>query len=501
MGIVIGIVSAIVFSFFTWYGIRKFRQFQKAKIALVEARQNERTIQMRDRILLKKTWIKRVDRDEIASNISKLVSIELNVSAHEENVVLGSSYDTYMRIGSDLTTHRVICKNLRSREGDICMDEDELISLRRLTRHNRIAYVYGWKISLHENIISHQVLIEFLERRSLRDLMKGLHRYHGVSNTKASFRQTRHKDSSFSWEQTLRFALDISEGLAWLHDNNVCHGNLHSSNVLVTAREKHLRRAKLTDAYFLQHGTLRGKMEAKRGWDGKFNPDAFFVHDLIKNFRSKRFIDPSLFHEDVEDTTFMMSPKCDMYSLGIVFGDLEKFCENIASSNWSLRSTLKSRTSMNSVSSLSDSLTENDDSMRRTIDLKGTTMTSDILLKYKSSWNRITSRCLRKRRKDRPSSDWTKRQLSTLWVDLVGNTMSSSELLNEDNVFDASLKEGKVEEGIEMSNLMVIDDGAPSLASYPSSPFMMKNEKSPKALPPSTPSGLRFWHARQKQHG
>ena len=218
-----------------------------------------------------------------------------------------------MWLNSDNTTHRVVCKNFQCDSfPSFELFSNDLAELRRLTRHDRIAYCYGW-ITSREVGVSHRVLIEFLERRSLQDLMSGKHRDHEVSKNHNARRQSsRHDDNSFSWMQTLRFALDILEGLCWLHENEVCHGNLKPSNVLVTAvGGEEYRRAKLTDAYFLKHGTRRGILGRKKS---SKNPDAQFVRHLqTVQISEKTWIDPCLLRMKILDSTFELTPKSDVY--------------------------------------------------------------------------------------------------------------------------------------------------------------------------------------------
>ena len=195
----------------------------------------------------------------------------------------GTSHDTHMWLQSDVTTHRVVCKSFQIDSfPSFEKFSNDLVELRRLTRHDRMAYVYGWIVS-NEVGVSHRALIEFLERRSLQDLMSGKHREHEVSKEMKARRQSTHGDKAFTWMQTLRFALDILEGLCWLHENEVCHGNLKPSNILVTATGGgEFRRAKLTDAYFLKHGTRRGILNktSEKSKRRRWNPDADFVRSV-----------------------------------------------------------------------------------------------------------------------------------------------------------------------------------------------------------------------------
>jgi hypothetical protein len=111
---------------------------------------------------------------------------------------------------SDNDNHLVICKNFKCDSFSFSTMK-EFKNLRRLTRHARIAYMYGW-ISSQDVGISHRVLTEFLEGRSLQDLMSGTHRHHNVSRSK-EFYEFKHNETRFTWGQTLQFAIDITEVL------------------------------------------------------------------------------------------------------------------------------------------------------------------------------------------------------------------------------------------------------------------------------------------------
>ena len=267
---------------------------------------------------------------------------------------IGTSHDTHMWLQSDVTTHRVVCKSFQIDSfPSFEKFSNDLVELRRLTRHDRIAYVYGWIVS-NELGVSHRALIEFLERRSLQDLMNGKHRDHEVSKDQAKRRQSTHSNNSFSWMQTLRFALDILEGLCWLHDNEVCHGNLKPSNVLVTATGgEEFRRAKLTDAYFLKHGTRRGilnKTSEKSSKNRRYNPDADFVRHLQNAKVSERkWIDPCLLRMRIFKSKFELDSSSDMYPLGLVLRELGMSCHFISGTKHLLSRTARSMTSSSSV--------------------------------------------------------------------------------------------------------------------------------------------------------
>lgn len=103
------------------------------------------------------------------------------------------------------------------------------------------------------------------------------------------------KKSKLTWEQKLEMAKDIAEGLSYLHDKNIIHGDIKPSNVLVSSKY----RCKLSD---------------------------FGISSIMKNGRKPKnaglgteiFLAPELFNGNISYPT----KECDVYSLGMTLYEL-----------------------------------------------------------------------------------------------------------------------------------------------------------------------------------
>lgn len=120
------------------------------------------------------------------------------------------------------------------------------------------------------------LVMEFMEKGSLHDVLHDQNR-------------------ELPWKPLrLRIALDISKGLAYLHNKNVLHGNLTSRNVLLTEGEN----AKLTD-FGLNSLKLASESLGSSSLD------------------NVRWLAPELFSEHAKYTN-----AADIYSLGLVFWEI-----------------------------------------------------------------------------------------------------------------------------------------------------------------------------------
>lgn len=114
----------------------------------------------------------------------------------------------------------------------VVIDRAAVIALQELSRHKRLALLYG----IYQNACEPKSVyfvsesIEGCGRMNGREQMTSLGCFLGPH---AGLQQSAR--IHMSWRQQLQCTLDILEGLDWLHGHGVCHGNLCPSNVLFCA--------------------------------------------------------------------------------------------------------------------------------------------------------------------------------------------------------------------------------------------------------------------------
>jgi hypothetical protein len=239
----------------------------------------------------------------------------------------------------------------------------------------------------------------------------------------------------------------------------------------VTAKQQDgkYRRAKLTDAYFLRHGSKTMTLS-------KENPDAHFVKHLRNTFSSEAWIDPNLlFYAEIDDLTFKLSPKSDVYSLGILLRDLGACCDQISSAKTNLLT--RTARSMTSNSLKSDSSIEKFSPLTPSSKMPSalTMHLSSNLKVSQKTWNQLIERCTRNRDIDRPSTNWVQRRLINLSKDTptlfmtssVGTPTGTTVNLDDEISKITEMEDEKVEED---EGDLILDTGAPSASSFPISP-------------------------------
>lgn len=110
--------------------------------------------------------------------------------------------------------------------------------------------------------------------------------------------QLLHSNTVLSWEMRLRMATDIALGLVFLHQENIVHGNVKSSNVMLN---QHMQ-AKLTDFGFSKFKSVSQALNPIEGNEGKVGNFQWMAPEtLVKNEYTK---------------------ESDMYSFGIMLWEL-----------------------------------------------------------------------------------------------------------------------------------------------------------------------------------
>ncbi|HUV84104.1 MAG TPA: protein kinase, partial [Methanosarcinales archaeon] len=136
-------------------------------------------------------------------------------------------------------------------------------------RHPNIVEFYKVCIEPEKNCI----VMEYMAGGSLYDLL--------------------HSEGELEWVLRLQFALEICQGLKYLHHNNIVHRDLKSLNVLLDERQQH---AKLTDFGLSKQDTGTATMTKAIGTPAWMPPEAL---------NDERY-----------------TPKSDIYSYGIILHEL-----------------------------------------------------------------------------------------------------------------------------------------------------------------------------------
>ena len=162
-------------------------------------------------------------------------------------------------------------------------DEVDLLSK---VRHPNIVQVYGMWHDRYKDRAAVSIVMELCDE-SLYELIR------------------KSKGMIVSKEKKLSILRDISRGVAYLHDQNIVHGDLRSSNVLLIhmpSEDKTIAKladfdmAKLLDSS--THSHLTNKFTAD-----EYLPPEVFVHKLHKDLRSK---------------WALLTPKVDVFCFGEV---------------------------------------------------------------------------------------------------------------------------------------------------------------------------------------
>ncbi len=151
-----------------------------------------------------------------------------------------------------------------------------------------------WEVS-RLSTVSHPNLVQFY----------GIYKHQGKTYLVMEFceggslqKVLEHRLATLNWATRWQWALEITQGLAYLHRQGALHRDLKAENVLL---DKH-HRARLADLGVAQVDALLQRREAKV---------------VEKGFQDQRFIAPEILHKPGSDTT-----ASDIYALGLVFWQL-----------------------------------------------------------------------------------------------------------------------------------------------------------------------------------
>ncbi|RIA88660.1 kinase-like domain-containing protein [Glomus cerebriforme] len=175
------------------------------------------------------------------------------------------------------TNNTVICKRLKNNASISNKPIDallhELKMHRRLDFCQRIIRILG--ISLDEKSKEYLLIMQYADNGDLRKYLK-------------------QNFSNLIWDDKIKFAYQITEGIKYLHGEKILHRDLHSGNIVI-----HQGEAKIIDL-----GIAKSTETETQFHSGVFGMIAY--------------IDPKLF----EDHSYKYDNKSDIYSLGVLMWEL-----------------------------------------------------------------------------------------------------------------------------------------------------------------------------------
>ncbi|CAB4388044.1 unnamed protein product [Rhizophagus irregularis] len=196
---------------------------------------------------------------DIIDSMKRLVKF-IKMNELTTKTPIGSMTSTYILKENGL----VFCKRLKN--GQLVRDESIKVFIHKLNMQNkpgfrlRIIPILG--MSFDESINEHLLVMQYADSGNLRQFLKN------------------HLEK-LNWDDKIKLAYQITEGIKYLHDEDIFHYNLHSKNILI-----HQEEAKI-------------------------------ILDIAKNSEIS-FIDPKL----LEDDSYEYDKKSDIYSLGVLMWEI-----------------------------------------------------------------------------------------------------------------------------------------------------------------------------------
>lgn len=132
----------------------------------------------------------------------------------------------------------------------------ELTILQSFPHDRLVKFIIAGCQKIHESPVEYKIMIvmELCKNGALREVLK----------------------RKISWPLKVRLALDISQGIAFLHDNGIIHRDIKTTNVLVDDQW----RAKLCDFSFAIHNDSKSKRHYTYGTEEFMSPEIAFALDF-----------------------------------------------------------------------------------------------------------------------------------------------------------------------------------------------------------------------------
>ncbi|GES75235.1 kinase-like domain-containing protein [Rhizophagus clarus] len=189
----------------------------------------------------------------------------------------GGHFGIISRAVWEKTKNYVICKRLKNNESISNKPTEAL--LHELKMHGRLNFcqriirILG--ISLDTDTKEYLLIMQYADGGNLRQYLK-------------------HKFSELIWEDKVKLAYQIAEGIKFLQGENILHRDLHSGNIVI-----HQGEAKIID------------LGIAKSTETQTN-----IHSGL--FGSLPYIDPKI----LEDHSYKYNEKSDIYSLGVLMWEL-----------------------------------------------------------------------------------------------------------------------------------------------------------------------------------
>ncbi|RIB29523.1 kinase-like domain-containing protein [Gigaspora rosea] len=148
-----------------------------------------------------------------------------------------------------------------------------------------------------QRVYKHQNVIEFYG--VTRDISGGLHMVLQFANNGNLREYLKSNFSKLEWIDKLRIACEISDGLKFLHENNIIHRDLHSKNILV-----HEEKMLIADFGLSKDETSKTSNSEVHGMTAYIDPKCFECFECCENKSYKR------------------SKKSDIYSFGVILWEI-----------------------------------------------------------------------------------------------------------------------------------------------------------------------------------
>ncbi|GES75241.1 kinase-like domain-containing protein [Rhizophagus clarus] len=171
------------------------------------------------------------------------------------------------------TNDYVICKRLKNNESISNKPTEAL--LHELNMHGRLNFCQRIIRILDEKSKEYMLILEYANGGNLRQYLK-------------------QKNSELTWDDKIKLAYQITEGIKYLQGEKILHRDLHSGNIVI-----HQGEAKIID------------LGIAKSTETQTN-----IHSGV--FGSLPYIDPKI----LEDHSYKYNEKSDIYSLGVLMWEL-----------------------------------------------------------------------------------------------------------------------------------------------------------------------------------